>query len=324
MLALKRFENKIKKIAAKYHTVGHVPLNIKLDTAALSKEVQILRDKFGETLEQQHRRYALQKQPLGIWTVLAFRSSDGSPCTDAYLASHGFKNEFKNTELWNRSKVVASMLQPLLPALKRVRISIFHPQSMTGWHCDDCIRNIRNSHSMKRLKALSLKKKYHTWLRVHVLLSTVDEAQLRIGADKMPPKAGQIFVANVAAPHQVMNKGDERVALLIDVRMQNRKLLKESALGRELLRAQRKLLAQRHMVQAYTRMRIALQEWYHKVPAAERFQIEIHRHKFDQKLWAGPTPPLNSELFSAGDHCGLLGDSEHDLQSYLDHGWTLF
>ena len=168
------------------------------------------------------------------------------------------------------------------------------------------------------------KKKYHTWLRVHVLLSTVDEAQLRIGADKMPPKAGQIFVANVAAPHQVMNKGDERVALLIDVRMQNRKLLKESALGRELLRAQRKLLAQRHMVQAYTRMRIALQEWYHKVPAAERFQIEIHRHKFDQKLWAGPTPPLNSELFSAGDHCGLLGDSEHDLQSYLDHGWTLF
>eukprot|EP00747_Dinoflagellata_sp_TGD_P047752 gnl/TRDRNA2_/TRDRNA2_145193_c1_seq1.p1 gnl/TRDRNA2_/TRDRNA2_145193_c1~~gnl/TRDRNA2_/TRDRNA2_145193_c1_seq1.p1 ORF type:complete len:297 (+),score=28.13 gnl/TRDRNA2_/TRDRNA2_145193_c1_seq1:2-892(+) len=293
----------------------------------MSKEVQRFRASFGESLERYHREQARKGIAQGIWTILALRSTDGSACTDKshdqFTTNKKLWSQSQNTKLWNQSQAIASFLQPIEPALKRVRISVFYPQSIAAFHCDDCARQYQydcatpsGSHNDFRV----LLHRYHRWLRLHVVLSSVDDAQLHIGGNKFAFKAGQIYVANVALPHQVINKGDERVALVIDVNMEHKALLEQSALGRELLRAQRQLLAQPHMEDTYYRLGMALKQWRCTGSDRQRYVTEVRAHNFNEKLWAGPTPPLKSDLFSSNGHCGLLGDS-HDLQHYLYDDW---
>merc|ERR1719329_1760964 len=116
-----------------------------------------------------------------------------------------------------------------------------HPATMVAWHCDDCPRAAMAPPGCPGSDAKEIKKhKFHRWVRLHLMLSTNDDIEFGIGGLKVHgTQHGGFYLANVAMPHRVDNKGTStRTALLVDVKLEgNREQLKTSALGRSILQA---------------------------------------------------------------------------------------
>merc|ERR1719506_619266 len=81
------------------------------------------------------------------------------------------------------------------------------------------------------------KNRFHRWVRLHLMLTDNHDIEFSIGGSKVRgTSSGGFYLANVAMPHRVDNKGDSsRTALLVDVRIEGMvQRLKQSELGRSI------------------------------------------------------------------------------------------
>jgi hypothetical protein len=148
------------------------------------------------------------------------------------------------------------------------------------------------------------------------------EVEFGIGGRKLNGTiSGTFYLANIAMPHRVDNKGNTtRVALLVDVLIEGHENeLKQSALGRSILEALQKIL-DANGEPIYKQMGRALHEYhcksFPKIPGqySKKLQLETEWHGGGWKklLWR-PTPPFDVSMFNTvnDSRCGLFGPLKH-------------
>ena len=90
-------------------------------------------------------------------------------------------------------------------ALQRVRLSILQPGELISWHWDSRRYRLRPDEDNE--------------LRLHIPVITSADVCFRIGPERVRMNPGELWLCEVAFPHQVYNGGDQaRVHLLADCR----------------------------------------------------------------------------------------------------------
>jgi hypothetical protein len=287
-----------------------VALDYEADLEGISGEANFLIQKYGETL-QSHKLELSSKSGItgGKWTCLSLNGRNGDICDDDFQGG----TPMFPTRSWGDAPRIRRMLEPIQPALRRVRLSIMHPATMIEWHCDDCPKYFRTPEvemppmPLEKLVA-KWKRKYHDWVRLHLVLTDTRDLEFAIGAaNEYGTEAGSFYVANVAMPHRVDNKGTiTRITLVIDVKVAgNRKLLKQSPIGHSILQAAQALKKGRNAM-TYLQMGKALRDYRHDLSSEDRFEAEWYQHAWKTPLWR-PLPPFQPEVFNSLHHCGVLG-----------------
>eukprot|EP00928_Gymnodinium_smaydae_P058406 TRINITY_DN4160_c0_g1_i2.p1 TRINITY_DN4160_c0_g1~~TRINITY_DN4160_c0_g1_i2.p1 ORF type:complete len:373 (-),score=19.43 TRINITY_DN4160_c0_g1_i2:58-1176(-) len=309
---LRKFESDIKRLQAESNVPSQVPIGHRVNTKAISKEATSLLQQYGETLEYYHLKRLDHDVDHGMWTCLSLKSRYGDACDDG---TDGRTTGFKLTPVWHKAYEIRNLLAPIEPALERVRLSVMHPGAMVSWHCDNCPRRLLgNCPTAERVEEVRRSNEsYHDWVRLHLVL-TDSQTHSGIGAEKMQgTKAGSFFLANVAMPHRVDNKGNStRVVLLVDVRVtENRPLLLSSALGRQILKAVDTVKAF-NGADVYLRMLQSLYEYKCKLGDSTRAQTdtELHYYNWPKPYWQ-PLPSFTPKHFNGQGRCGIFGPTEN-------------
>jgi hypothetical protein len=315
------FESDMEELA-KRKVPDRVDLDYRIDADAISKEATALVQKYGETMEFYQLQYTLMGAQHGAWTCLSMKAKNGDMCDDTTVYYPGLYN---STPAWHSAPLIRQLLQPIEPALRRVRLSIMHPRTMVAWHCDDCPRDQmgpahcdghRNARSLRR----QWKNRFHRWVRLHLMLSTNEDMEFGIGGVKVHGTSnGNFYLANIAMPHRVDNKGSSsRTALLVDVRMEGQEQqLRQSELGRSILQATHAVKTA-NSGDTYLDMGRSLYTYLCGLTAEERYEAEWHKQAWAHTLWR-PLPPFQLSHFNSAGRCGIFGPTENRHRLELLH-----
>lgn len=316
---LKKLQDSEQELArfSKHAALSKVDLDFSVDVKDISQEAERLLDKFGETMEFYQLHYTMKGIKHGKWTNLSLKAKNGDMCDDS-LAK---RKNYVSTPVWHDASAIRKFLRPIEPALRRVRLSVMHPNTMVAWHCDDCPKprermgppdclGHQNPHSL----AAEWKDKFHTWVRLHLMLTTSDTESSIGGLNAQGTSHGNFYLANVAMPHRVDNKGSSsRIALLIDVGIKGqRRLLKQSDLGKSILKAADKLIAA-DASPIYLQMGRALQNYACFLTTEERYETEWHGRAWSKPFWR-PLPPFEPRMFNSPGRCGALGPAANKIK----------
>lgn len=312
------FERELEELAGSVgqRVPSSVEIDYPLDAQAISQEALALRKKFGETMEFYQLMYTLQGVRHGKWTCLSLTAKDGNMCDDSSVRYPG---PYNSTVVWEHAPAVRHLLQPIEFALRRVRYSVIHPATMVSWHCDDCPKaqmsppGCQGHQDFQRLREKWNTRRFHRWVRLHLMLSNTNDIEMGIGAHKARGTSkGHFYLANVAMPHRVDNKGNSvRTALLVDVRIAGQtKKLRQSSLGRSILKAVRSVRAADGS-ETYLRMGQSFYKYlcgpgFRYLSDPDRFEAEWYSRAWSTPLWA-PLPPFQPRMFNSRDRCGVLG-----------------
>jgi len=304
---VKVFEEELAEMAKEAKVPGRLSLDYKVDIEPMALEAQALIKKFGETMEFKQLKYTRHGVKHGRWTCLGLKATNGDMCDDA----NG--GPYTSTPVWNEAPLLRKLLEPIEGAMTKVRFSIMHPATMVNWHCDDCPHGEMGPPSCKK-HADPVKlhetwnKKFHHWVRLHLMLSTSDVGSSYGGHEAQGTSSGGFYLANVAMPHRVDNKGSSsRIALIVDVSIRRgEELLKSSPLGRSILAAV-KTLKEADAGETYLKMGHSLYQYKCGLSPAERYETEWHRQAWTKAFWQPPLPPFKANLFNSEGRCGVLG-----------------
>jgi hypothetical protein len=319
---VKYFEAEMEKLAQR-KIPSKVPVDFPVDAEALSKEADGLISKFGETMEFYNLRYSMRGVDHGLWTCLGLKSGNGDMCDDTTVEYPGHYN---STSAWNEATQIQKLLKPVEFALRRVRFSIMHPSTLVAWHCDNCPREQMApegcpGHVDEGRLRKKWKNKFHEWVRLHVMLTNNADVEFGIGGNKVKgTQNGAFYLANVAMPHRVDNKGTgTRTALLMDIRIKgNKQRLRESELGRSILQAW-KTVRDADGSETYLSMGKEMYRYLCGMGAFERYETEWHSQAYSKPLYR-PLPPFEPKMFNVENdgtavgpwkRCGILGDPKH-------------
>jgi len=302
------FEAKMAELA-KRKIPGKVAVEYKVDSDIIKQEAQRLVKKFGETMEFYTLGFSTAGITHGLWTCLSLRAVDGDMCDDSSRLK-----TYNNTLAWYDAPHTTKVLEPIAFALKRVRLSIMHPATMVSWHCDDCPGKQMapagcDGHQDPAKKTQKWKNGFHNWVRLHLMLDDNKDIDFALGGEKIHGvEKGNFFLANVAMPHRVDNKGDSiRTAMLVDVQIGgNRKRLSQSELGRSILQALHKVETVPKARDTYVEMGKALYKYRCDLSTGERYETEWHSQLWSIPLWR-PLPPFQNSLFNSHNRCGIWG-----------------
>jgi hypothetical protein len=311
---MKRFEAEMDELA-KRKVPSKVDLDYPVDAHAISQEAAGLIKKFGETMEFYQLAYSLIGAEHGLWTCLSMKAKNGDMCDDTTVY---FPGVYNSTPAWHAAPHIQKLLKPIDFALRRVRLSVMHPATMVSWHCDDCPRDQMGppdqcrGHVPQEHLRRKWKNKFHGWVRLHLILSDNSDIEFGIGGlHARGTTNGAFYLANVAMPHRVDNKGDgTRVALLVDVRMKGmEKGLQQSELGRSILKAVTTVKAA-DGADTYLQMGRSLYTYLCGISSVQRYETEWHGRAWSRPVWR-PLPPFTPKMFNSPGHCGLLGPPEN-------------
>jgi len=170
------------------------------------------------------------------------------------------------------------------------------------------------------------------------MLTNTSEVEFGIGGLKLSgTSSGSFYLANIAMPHRVDNKGNStRVALLVDVLIEgHEKELEQSDLGRSILKALQEVQAA-NGTETYKEMGRALFKYhcpllgdeYIKLRKKTQVETEWHGQGWTKPLWR-PIPPFNDTLFNSVnsqtdqvERCGIFGQryNRHSVEKYFGSG----
>lgn len=304
-----------------------IPSKVALDypvegAQSISEEAEGLVKKFGETMEFYQLKYTKRGIQHGLWTCLGLKAKKGDMCDDS-------TGKFNYTQAWREAPLIRKLLDPIGFALRRVRLSIMHPATMVSWHCDNCPRKDLSPRGCpghvdpKRVRK-TWKNKFHEWVRLHLMLSTNDDVEFGIGGMNVQgTQNGGFYLANVAMPHRVDNKGSStRTALLVDVSIKGfKKGLKKTELGRSVLKAWRTVIDAKG-ADTYLEMGHSLYRYLCGLNAMDRYETEWHSRAYwnGRPLWR-PLPPFQAQMFNTPGRCGIYGPQQNKKR--IEAKWAL-
>lgn len=299
-------EDELNSFARGKTVPSQVALEYKVDVGAISGEAKHLLDKYGESLQFHELQSLLQGTwSGGAWTCLSLHATKGNMCSDAN--EHGYAQ----TLAWNDAPVIRQLLDPIKPSLERVKLSRMHPDTLVIWHCDDCPSEeyFRINPEPAEVLVKKVGHRFHQWVRLHLILSDNNEYEMDWGGGQQVHGAssGSFYLANVALPHRLDNKGSStRTILLIDVRVNgHEKMLKQSPLGQSILKAAKAAKAANGAV-TYLKMAQAIMNYRNGLSWLELYEAEQHYYAWKRPLWR-PSPPLQLDAFNSPTRCGLFG-----------------
>jgi hypothetical protein len=139
------------------------------------------------------------------WSAIALHGRHGDVLDDEVAED---PRDYRETEAWRLAPHLAGVLERLRSegcALQRVRLSILQPRELISWHWDSRRYRLRPGEDNE--------------LRLHIPLITSAAVCFRIGPERLCMHPGELWLCEVAFPHQVYNGGDGvRVQLLADCR----------------------------------------------------------------------------------------------------------
>lgn len=301
------FEKELAEMAKEAKVPGSLSLDYPVDIEPIALEAESLIAKYGETMEFKQLKYTRHGAPHGRWTCLSLKATNGDMCDD----SNG--RPYSSTPVWNEAPHIRKLLEPIEGAMTKVRFSIMHPATMVNWHCDDCPHGEMQPagcplHKNRAKLHKKWNKKFHNWVRLHLMLSNTDVASSYGGHEAQGTSSGGFYLANVAMPHRVDNKGSSsRIALIVDVNVhRNRLHLGTSPLGRSILAAVKKL-KDADAAETYLKMGYSMYQYKCGLSFGERYETEWHSQAWTKAFWRPPLPPFQANLFNSEGRCGVLG-----------------
>jgi len=195
-------------------------IKMRLDPEALQGDV----DKLTKTYGEGGAHYGNANE--AGWTMLSLIS-----CTGDVYAQFPCKGGWKPTPAWQESHYMRSVLEPVLPAVQRVRVSLLHPGQEVDWHRDGEIP-FQTGQPPKLHSGFSFTKPI---CRVHLVVSNNPGAHLQLGAEMLQMDPGDIFCGDFSLPHTFWNHGKVvRTSIIVDL-MIDEDVLSKSELGRQVL-----------------------------------------------------------------------------------------